>query len=322
MPSLPTPVRQVFQLVQVVLMCAADGMRLFTLCMHSRSTLAAENLFLRQQLALYHEHDVQPRRVITARRFTLVWLSYWFDWQAALTIVQPETFKRWRRQRIGVPWKGDVHGGRPPIPPDVQALIRQMARENLTWGQKRIANELRLKLGLQVSPRTVRKYMPSGCDRGPGPRVQGQRWRTFMRNHTTGLIRSDLSTVLSRGWHVFSTRVLELLQRWQGLVAASQWRRATPSETPSIVFRRPTRSLRLEASAYPAEVPRIAERSPPAMRPSSIGYPMSAGTPMGTSDVRSIKLALYKWKLAKSHVCGAKPWCTGRTQAILCRRAA
>ena len=31
-----------------------------------------------------------------------------------------------------------------------------MAQENPTWGQERIANELLLKLGLQVSPRTVR----------------------------------------------------------------------------------------------------------------------------------------------------------------------
>jgi putative transposase len=35
-----------------------------------------------------------------------------------------------------------------------------MARENPTWGQERIANELRFKLGLRVSPLTVRKYMP------------------------------------------------------------------------------------------------------------------------------------------------------------------
>jgi hypothetical protein len=34
-----------------------------------------------------------------------------------------------------------------------------MAQDNLTWGQERIDNELLLKLGLRVSPRTVRKYM-------------------------------------------------------------------------------------------------------------------------------------------------------------------
>jgi hypothetical protein len=35
-----------------------------------------------------------------------------------------------------------------------------MARENPSWGEERIANELLLKLGLRVSPRTTRKYLP------------------------------------------------------------------------------------------------------------------------------------------------------------------
>jgi hypothetical protein len=35
-----------------------------------------------------------------------------------------------------------------------------MATENPLWGEERIANELLLKLGVRVSPRTVRKYMP------------------------------------------------------------------------------------------------------------------------------------------------------------------
>ena len=35
-----------------------------------------------------------------------------------------------------------------------------MAGENPSWGEERIANELLLKLGLRVSPRTIRKYLP------------------------------------------------------------------------------------------------------------------------------------------------------------------
>ena len=49
--------------------------------------------------------------------------------------------------------------GRPRIPAELRALIREMARDNPGWGEERIANELLLKLGLRVSPRTVRKYM-------------------------------------------------------------------------------------------------------------------------------------------------------------------
>jgi putative transposase len=34
-------------------------------------------------------------------------------------------------------------------------MIREMAAENPIWGEERIANELQLKLGIRVSPRTV-----------------------------------------------------------------------------------------------------------------------------------------------------------------------
>jgi len=63
-----------------------------------------------------------------------------------------------------------------------------MASENPTWGQERIANELLLKLGIRVSPRTVRKYMPepvSGRPRGD------QRWSTFLRNHAQAIVACD-----------------------------------------------------------------------------------------------------------------------------------
>jgi putative transposase len=114
---------------------------------------------LRKQLALYQERKVKPRHATDATRFTLVWLAQWFDWRPALAVVQPETFKRWRRQRYQLFWRWPSGLGRPPIPVELQSLIRQMARDNLTWDQRRIANELWLKLGLRVSPRTVRKYL-------------------------------------------------------------------------------------------------------------------------------------------------------------------
>jgi putative transposase len=72
-----------------------------------------------------------------------------------------------------------------------------MAHENPTWGQERIANELLLKLGLRVSPRTVRKYMPKRLSPGPGRRVQSQRWSTFVRNHAKGIVACDFCVVVT-----------------------------------------------------------------------------------------------------------------------------
>jgi transposase InsO family protein len=172
-------------------------MRFLRLCLRPSPTLAAENLFLRKQLAMYQERHIKPRRATHAARCTLVWLARWFDWHQALAVVQPATFIRWHRQGFRLFWRWKSTPGRPPIPVDLQALIRRMARENPTWGQERIANELLLKLGLRVSPRTVRKYMSPHGERGPGKRVQAQRWRTFVRNHAQAIVACDFCVVVT-----------------------------------------------------------------------------------------------------------------------------
>jgi putative transposase len=144
------------QLAGTLLTLLIDALRYVGFCLRSPVTLSAESLFLRKQLALYRERDVKPRRTTPATRIALIWLGRWFDWRRALVIVQPQTFTRWHRQGFRLFWRWKSRPGRPPIPTDLRALIRRMARENSTWGEERIANELRLKLGLRVSPRTVR----------------------------------------------------------------------------------------------------------------------------------------------------------------------
>jgi len=72
-----------------------------------------------------------------------------------------------------------------------------MAHENPTWGQERIANELLLKLGLRVSPRTVRKYLPQRQPPGPGKRMLSQRWVTFVRNHARAIVACDFCVVVT-----------------------------------------------------------------------------------------------------------------------------
>jgi len=47
------------------------------------------------------------------------------------------------------------------IPADLRRLIRRMASENPTWGQERIADELLLKLGIRISPRSFANTCPS-----------------------------------------------------------------------------------------------------------------------------------------------------------------
>lgn len=224
-------IRHLCQLADRLLTLGVDTIGFLRLWLRSPAALAAENLFLRKQLALYQARNITPQRATDGTRCTLIWLSHWFDWQSALAVVQPETFQRWRRQRWQLWWRGTSCPGRPPIPVELQALIRQMARDNYTWGQRRIANELRLKLGLRVSPRTVRKYMPTHLDRAPGQHVPAQRWRTFVRNHAWDLIVRGLSVGFIRGVQALSVRLIQFPQRW--------WRHAVTNGVQGTPYRGP-----------------------------------------------------------------------------------
>jgi putative transposase len=131
--TMPSSSRLIYHLLQcawAVLTLLGDGMRFFMLCLRSPAALAAENLFLRKQLALYQERNMQPRRATNATRIAIVWLARWFDWRQALVMVQPQTFLRWHRQGFRLFWRWKSCVGRPSIPGNLQALIRRMARKN------------------------------------------------------------------------------------------------------------------------------------------------------------------------------------------------
>ena len=55
-----------------------------------RTVLAAENLFLRKQLAFYQEHQIRPRRLTATARLSLLFWSRFCDWRNALVIVKPK----------------------------------------------------------------------------------------------------------------------------------------------------------------------------------------------------------------------------------------
>jgi putative transposase len=171
-----------------------DCAHFITLCARSRTALAAENLFLRKQLAFYQERKAKPRRFDNISRYILVLLSHGFVWKDALVNVTPKTFIGWHRAGFRLFWRWKSRPGRPRIPPELRTLIRAMARDNPGWGEERIANELLLKLGIQISPRTVRKYMPK---RPQGQPRGDQRWSTFVTNHAKAIVACDFLTVVT-----------------------------------------------------------------------------------------------------------------------------
>ena len=183
------------QLMRSVFEVFIDVLAFFRLSFRSPETLAAENLFLRKQLALYIERKQKPRRATNSVRFTLVQLSRFFDWRDALIVVKPDTLIRWHRKGFRLFWKWKSRPrGRPCVPADVRELIAEMANSNPTWGEERIANELLLKIGIQISPRTVGRYMPKSPNRPVDP---SQRWMTFVRNHAKAIIAADFFVVVT-----------------------------------------------------------------------------------------------------------------------------
>ena len=127
----------------------------------NRSILIAENLPLRQQLAVQQRTVRRPKLHKCDRIFWVFLSRIWQDWKSALIIVKPETVIKWHRQGFKLYWRWKSRTnkvGRPRIPKGIRNLIRQMSQENPTWGAPRIQSELRL-LGYEVADSTVAKYM-------------------------------------------------------------------------------------------------------------------------------------------------------------------
>jgi len=75
---------------RIVLRVVADMAGLLLLSPRARRAVEAENLFLRQTLALFQERGVKPRRVDAATRLSLTLLFRLVDWRDALVVLQPE----------------------------------------------------------------------------------------------------------------------------------------------------------------------------------------------------------------------------------------
>jgi hypothetical protein len=155
-----------------------------------RSILIAENLALRQQLAVL-QRNTKPPKLRTSDRIFWAWLSrLWEGWRSALLIVQPQTVVKWHRQGFRLYWrfKSRKKKGRPKIEAELRILIRKMSQENPTWGAPRILSEL-LLLGYSVAESTVAKYMVRK------PKPPSQTWRSFLKNHVAQIAAIDFFTV-------------------------------------------------------------------------------------------------------------------------------
>src|SRR6266567_2187330 len=174
-----------------------------------RRDLGLENLALRQQLGVLKRRNGVPRLKSRHRVFWLVLSRIWAPWRNALHMVNGDTLVGWQRKGFRIYWtriSQRKSGGRPQASSEVRALIKRMASANPYWGAPRIHGEL-LKLGLEISERTVSRLMPK-CRKPPS-----QTWKAFLNNHVEDLVSVDFFTVPTVSFRVLIVFVVLVVTR-------------------------------------------------------------------------------------------------------------
>jgi transposase InsO family protein len=127
--------------------------------------------------------------------------------QQVACVAKPDTILAWYRRLIARKFDGSklrAAPGRPPIAPEVEALIVRFARENSGWGYDRIVGAL-ANLGHPVSDQTVgnilRRY---GIPPAP-KRSQNTTWKDFIASHMAVLAGTDFFTVEVLTWRGLAT---------------------------------------------------------------------------------------------------------------------
>lgn len=107
--------------------------------------------------------------------------------------MRPETVLAWHRKLVARRWTYARRGGRPPTQAEVRRLVVRLAKDNETWGYRRIQGELS-RLGIAVAPSTVWAILKEHRIE-PAPRRSGLSWKNFLRRQASGIVACDFLTV-------------------------------------------------------------------------------------------------------------------------------
>lgn len=157
----------------------------------TKSQLKLEIVILTKQIDILQRTNPKIILKKSDRLFFSIMKDLLTNWKERLFIVKPETVIKWHRTAFRSYWrrKSGHKDGRPKIEREVIDLIKQLTNENPLWGVPRIHGELK-KLGIHISQSTVHRYIPKR-----NGRTTGQRWNTFLKNHSKEIISIDFLTV-------------------------------------------------------------------------------------------------------------------------------
>ena len=111
-------------------------------------------------------------------------------------VVQPDTVLGWHREIVRRRWAQKSQrraSGRPRTHARVRILVLRLARENSSWGYRRIHGEL-AGLGIKVAPSTVWEILDR-AGIAPAPRRSGPTWAEFLRGQADAILATDFFAV-------------------------------------------------------------------------------------------------------------------------------
>jgi putative transposase len=129
--------------------------------------------------------------------------------------VRPETVLRWHRDLLArrhTARSRPKRLGRPRTVRSIRLLVLRLARENPTWGYRRIHGEL-LVLGITVAASTVWQILQdAGVD--PAPNRTSTTWADFLRSQAEALLACDFFEVaIVSGTRLYVLAVIEHTSR-------------------------------------------------------------------------------------------------------------
>src|ERR1035437_6090454 len=188
----------------------------------------AEILMLRHQLAVaLRERPRAHSRLTWPDRAWLALLAVTLPagrLAAMRLIVTPATILRWHRdivRRRSARLSRRGRSGPPPTRRNFRSMVLRLARENESWGYRRVHGEL-AALGITVAPSTVWQILKdAGID--PAPRRDGPGWPEFLRSQAQGILALDFFTAdLLNGTKVYVLAVIEHGSRRVRILGATE----------------------------------------------------------------------------------------------------